>query len=388
MSDIKIPLVKDTVNDADISSLIEWLKTSPRLTKGPVTIQFEKLWSKFFNVKYSIFVNSGSSANLLMLYSLIISGKLKNKKILVPAISWATDLAPVLQFGLEPILVDCNLDDLSVDINHLKELIKTEEPSALILVSVLGFCPNMKEVVQICKEGGVILLEDNCESLGTEFEGKKLGGFGLMSSFSLYFGHHLSTIEGGVITTDDKEMYDVLKMLRSHGWDRDLDEEKQKELREKCKVDEFNALYKFYIPGFNVRSTDLQAFLGIEQLKKADYVFKIRERNFQIYHKNLKNDFCKQKVREEDFISNFCYPIIHPKKNEIVKALKEGGVEVRPLISGSMGYQPMYTKIYGEKKLLNADIIHEYGMYVPNNQEMSEEDVLYVCDIINKIISE
>lgn len=388
MAEIKVPLVRDTIDHKDIDNLIEWLKTYPRLTKGPATIQFEKEWSKMFGVKYSVFVNSGSSANLLMLYALLASGKiLSNSKVICPSISWATDLAPIIQLGLIPILVDCNLENLAVDINHLKEIIKTEKPSALILVSVLGFCPNMKEVVDICNETNTILLLDNCESLGTKYSGRNLESFGLMSSSSLYFGHHLSTIEGGMICTDDKEMYNFLKMLRSHGWDRDLDTDKQKELREKIGVDEFNSLYKFYIPGFNVRATDLQSKLGIDQLKRADDVFKIREENFQTYHTNIKNDYWKPIVREEDFTCNFCYPIIHPKKDEIVKALKDGGVEVRPLISGSHGFQPMYVERYGELSLPNADIIHNFGMYVPNNQGMTKEDVLYVCEIINKVIN-
>ena len=218
-----INLVQDTIDNKDINQLIKWLKTYPRLTKGELTIQFEKDWSDYLGVEYSIFVNSGSSANLLMIYYLIESGLLKRgDKVIVPALSWSTSLSPVIQFGLQPILCDCNLDDLSIDIEHFNVLIKEHKPKALVLVPILGFVPNMKEIQDICESKNIILLEDTCESLGSEFNNKKLGTFGLMSSFSTYFGHHISTIEGGMICTNDKKVANILKSLRSHGWDRDM----------------------------------------------------------------------------------------------------------------------------------------------------------------------
>ena len=249
----KITLVKDTVDNEDIDNLIEWLKTYPRLTKSEKTIEFERLWSEWIGCKYSVFVNSGSSANLLMLYALLELYKLRNKKVVVPALAWATDLAPVMQLGLEPILVDCDPSNLSIDIEHLEAIFLEHNPSAVILVSVLGLCPRIDAIVNLCKKHGVILLEDNCESQGTKFNGIKLGNFGLMSSFSTYFGHTMSTIEGGMISTNDKAVYDMLKQLRSHGWDRDLDKDRQNELRKEWGIDDFSALYTFYTPGFNVR---------------------------------------------------------------------------------------------------------------------------------------
>jgi CDP-6-deoxy-D-xylo-4-hexulose-3-dehydrase len=218
----KINLVEDTITREDINSLITWLSDYPQLTKGPKTIEFEKNWSEWLGSKYSVFVNSGSSANLLMLYALKHLGLLKNKKICVPSLSWATDLAPVLQFDLEPILIDCNLDNLSVDLNHLETTFKEQNPSVLILVSVLGLSPDMDSISKLCEQYDVILLEDNCESQGTSYKGKKLGNFGLMSSFSTFFGHTMSTIEGGVITTNDEKIYHTLLQLRSHGWSRAL----------------------------------------------------------------------------------------------------------------------------------------------------------------------
>ena len=183
----KITLVKDTINKEDVDNLIEWLKTYPRLTKGPKTIEFEEKWSKWNGSKYSVFVNSGSSANLLMLYALKVMGNLRNNKIVVPALAWATDMAPVIQLGFDPLIVDCNMQNLAVDTSQLESIFQYHKPAAMILVSVLGLSPDMDKIVELCKKHGVELLEDNCESQGTEFGGVKLGNFGIMSSFSTYF---------------------------------------------------------------------------------------------------------------------------------------------------------------------------------------------------------
>jgi CDP-6-deoxy-D-xylo-4-hexulose-3-dehydrase len=253
-----IPLTKDTIDNHDIDALIQWLKTYPRLTKGERTLEYEKQWSEAIGCKYSVFVNSGSSANLLMLYSLIEAGLLaRGDKVIVPAVSWSTDLAPLIQLGLEPLLCDCNLDNLSVDLEHLISLILKEKPKALLLVSVLGLVPDMKAINEICNKNNVILLEDVCESLGSRFEDKCLGTFGFMSSFSTYFGHHISTIEGGMICTNDRKIFNLLKSLRSHGWDRDMDIEVQNKVRQKYLIEnDFDSLYKFYHFGFNFRSRD------------------------------------------------------------------------------------------------------------------------------------
>jgi len=159
-----IRLVENTIDKNDINALIEWLQTEPRLTKGPVTLEFERQLAEWFGTEYAVFVNSGSSANLLMLYALKMSGMMKNQKVVVPSLCWATDLAPVIQLGMEPILVDCNLENLSVDLDHLELLFSLHEPSALLLVSVLGLSPDMDALADLCRKYDVHLLEDNCES--------------------------------------------------------------------------------------------------------------------------------------------------------------------------------------------------------------------------------
>ena len=383
----KIDLIQDTIDNQDIDNLIQWLKEYPRLTKGPKTIEFETKWCEWLGSKYSIFVNSGSSANLLMLYALKVLNKMKNNKVCVPALCWATDLSPVLQFDMKPLLIDCNLDNLSVDLNHLEEVFKTEQPSVLLLVSVLGLSPDMDSIVELCEKYDVILLEDNCESQGTKFKGTKLGNFGLMSSFSTYFGHTMSTIEGGVITTNDEEIYHTLLQLRSHGWDRDLPESKQQELRKEWEVSDFSALYTFYIPGFNLRSTDLQAQLGIQQLLKVDGMINNRFQNFLYYKSRLDSKIWFPKTFNDEFTSNFAIPVITKTpedKQKLIKELEENNIACRPLISGSMGTQPFYKKLYGENKLPNCSIIDERGVYVPNHDKMTKEDIDRVCDILLK----
>ena len=327
-----ITLVKDTINNKDIDQLIDWLKTYPRLTKGKVTLELEEKWSKWLGTKYSVFCNSGSSANLLMLSALKESGYMDNNKVVVPSVAWATDLAPVIQLGFEPILVDANMKDLSVDLEHLERIFKEENPSALMFVSVLGLVPDMDRLFELCRKYDVALLEDTCESMGCEYKGKKLGTFGMMSTFSTYFGHHISTIEGGFVSTDDFQLYELLLSLRSHGWDRDLSKDTQEKLQKEWNVSEFDAMYTFYYPGYNLRSTDLQAFIGLNQIDKLDDWGKQRQRNFESYQALIKNNYWKVKPQEDSFISNFAYPVIHPFRDEIVKELQKNNIEVRPMI--------------------------------------------------------
>ena len=387
-----INLVKDTISNDDIDKLIGWLQTYPRLTKGPLTLELEQKWSDWIGTKYSVFCNSGSSANLLMLSAYIENTRMqkdRNKlKIVVPSVSWATDLAPIIQLGLTPILCDCNLNDLSIDLDHLNEIITSHgKIDALLLVSVLGLVPKMDKIQDICDKHDIVLLEDSCESMGSKHKGQNLGTFGNMSSFSTFFGHHISTIEGGFVSTNDKELYDLLLSLRSHGWDRDLDKKSQNKLRDVWDVSGFESLYTFYYPGYNLRSTDLNAFIGIGQIDNLNEWGLVREKNFRLYQRLIHNDYWKPKLYPNSFVSNFAYPIIHPARNEIAQQLQNNSVEVRPLVCGSMGNQPFYKKQYGKIKLPNADKIDEYGLYVPNNPKLTENEVTIVADIVNNVIT-
>tara|TARA_Y100000310_G_C20697895_1_gene827049 strand:- start:1312 stop:2460 length:1149 start_codon:yes stop_codon:yes gene_type:complete len=381
-----ITLAKDTIDKDDIDQLIVWLQTYPQLTKGPVTLQLEEKWSEWIGRKYSIFCNSGSSANLLMLAVLKEGGYLRNDKIVVPSLSWSTDLSPVMQLGLDPILCDCNMDDLSVDLEHLKIIFKESHPAALMFVPVLGIVPDMEAAQKLCEEYGVILVEDVCESMGCELGGKKLGTFGEMSSFSTFFGHHISTIEGGFVSTDNKELYELLVSLRSHGWGRDLSKKTQHKLQEEWEVCDFNSLYTFYYPAFNLRSTDLQAFIGIGQIDKLDEWGMLRQENFLAYQCLIDNDYWKPNPQPKSFISNFAYPVIHPNRDAIVDQLQRNQIEVRPLICGSMGTQPFYVKKYGKLILPNVSQVDKYGFYVPNHPRLTIEQIRTIADIINEEI--
>lgn len=383
---MKINLVSDTIDRTDINALIHWLSQDkiPRLTKGPLTWELEEKWAKKIGSKHSVFVNSGSSAILLMLAALKEFNYLHNNKIVVPALSWATDVSSPMLLGLEPILCDCNLEDLSCDLKHLEEIFKTENPSSLLLVSPLGLVPKMNELVDLCERYGVILLEDVCESMGSRLDSKYLGTFGLASVFSLYFGHHLSTIEGGFINTDDTEFYHALLMMRSHGWDRDLPEWKQQELRKQYDINEFDSLYTFYTSGLNVRSTDLQAFLGIRAIDKLDFYSSVRSVNFFSYLDFIHNNKLDIRIDADAFYSNFAYPVIHKKRNEIIAELQKNNIEVRPLIAGNIGNKPFWYTKYGKPtNLPNCDLIDKEGFYLPNHQDMTIDEIKTIAKIIN-----
>jgi len=376
-----ISLVRDTINDKEMDDLADWLRTHPKLTQGRLTANYEDEWSNYLGNKYCVSVNSGSSAVMMMLQALIERGSLKKgDSVVVPAVSWATDLAPVVQLGLTPILCDCNMEDLSLDLYHFEKLAVKHNIRCAILVSVLGLVPDMDEIINICTKYNVTLLEDACESFGSSYKGKKLGTMGDMSSFSTYFGHHISTIEGGIVTTNDSHLYNILKAIRSHGWERDVDPEFRI-----GKEDTFDFLYTFHYMGFNFRSTDLQAFLGINQLKTSDKIVKIRNNNYNLYRELIDNSFwTPPNSTDEKFISSFAYPVISQNRSEIVSELTLNQIETRPLICGSLGRQPFWIKNYGELHLPNADIVSDYGFYLPNNHNLTEEEIRTVSSIVNK----
>jgi len=380
-----IKLVSDTINKNDIKLLTEWLLQDeiPRLTKGELTVQLENKWASKLNTKYSVFVNSGSSSILLTLAALKHSGRLKNNKVVVPSLSWATDLSSPIILGLNPILCDCNLYDLSCDLDHLETIFKQETPSALILVSILGLVPDMDKITELCDKYDVLLLEDVCESMGSKYKDKYLGTFGIASFFSMYFGHHLSTIEGGFINTDDEELYYALLMMRSHGWARDLPIQKQNELKSKYNLTDFDNLYNFYLPGINLRSTDLQAFIGLLAIDKLDSFSKTRNENFNYYYSNIKNNDLNLKIDKENFISNFAMPVLSKDKESIVKNLIKNNIECRPLIAGNLANKPFWYENFAKPNLEKCELIDKYGFYIPNHQDLTKNNMDQIIKIIN-----
>lgn len=386
-----IPLAKETISKNEIDKLIEFLKTYPILTKNNQTLSYELESSEYFRSNYSILVNSGSSANWMALYAFLLKHKnLERKKIkvIVPALSWLTTVSPIFHMDLHPILCDSEKDTLGVDLNMFEDLCKQHSPKVAIIVHVLGIPANIIEIKKICDRYSIYLIEDTCESSGSKMNDKFLGTFGDVGTFSHYYGHNYSGIESGTILLKDKKIYELMLMMRSHGWSRDLSEKGKNILKLKYNVDDFQELFTFYIPGFNFRATDIQAFLLRNQLKRLPEMSLIRNKNFQLYNSFIKNDYWKINPIEGSYVVNQGYPLISPKREQIVKVLKENEIECRPLIAGSIGRQPFWTEKYGIKKMDFADIVHKYGMYLPNNAEILEEEIKMICEIINGVINE
>lgn len=379
-----IKLAQDTIDKQDIENLSGWLLTMPKLTQGELCALFEEKFAKKMGIDTCTFVNSGSSANLIALYGLIASGYLKKgDSVVIPALCWSTDIAPVVQLGLNPILCDINLRNLAVCPVELEKILSRDKPKVLMLVSVLGMPPDMEEIAYLCKKNDCLLFLDNCESLGSMYDGHLLESYAFCSTMSLYYGHHCSTIEGGAVFTNDFSFYNILKMLRSHGWDRDIDENLKTTLRSLHGVDDFQARYTFYYPGFNLRATEINAFLGLRQIDKMDFFIKKREENFAYYQKHIINSMWKPEIAKENFVSNLGYPVIVKRRDRVEKAFSQADIECRPLISGNIARHPAYINLFKGQLFKNADIVHENGMYLPNNPFLTEKEMFKIIETFN-----
>ncbi len=383
---LKYHLAEDTINREDVDRLIAWLKTYPRLTKGAVTLDFEAKWGEWAGKKYSLFCNSGSSANLLMFYALLVSGQLKNKKIVLPSVGWATTLAPAIQFGFEPVLCEADAETFGLDLNHLESLLKKENPAAVVLVQVLGVPHKMPGLLKLKEKYGFFLLEDACAAVGSAGYGKKLGAFGDMGAYSFYFGHQMSTIEGGMVVTHDEDLHNLLLKLRSHGWSKDLDRAAHHALVEKYKIDDFHEPFVFYEPGFNLRSTDLNAYIGLGQLEKLDSLSSRRHENHMLYQKYLGGAFCTQ--RWEDplaRVSSISFGAVAQdtaQRRTVVRALEENKIETRIFSAGNLGLHPFWYNRYGKASFPLADRIHHAGFFLPNHPSLTAEDVTFISQVV------
>lgn len=380
-----IKLAENTITHEELLALSEWIPNAPQLTKGPLVVEFEKQFSNYIGTKHCVMVNSGSSANLLMAYSLLEGNYLRNKKVVVPAISWITTLSPFLQFNFDILLCDSNENNLGIDTQKLEELFIKEKPALLIIVHVLAHLNDMVEINRLCEKYDVLLIEDACEALGTsDASGKNAGNLSLAGSFSFYYGHHISTIEGGAVTTNDTKLYNLMLSIRSHGWSRDVDTFYKQEWKKEFNIDEVREFYTFYYPGYNLRSTDLNAFLGIGQLKKMDEIVSIRENNFNLYKKYFDNQYwCQESSYNK--LSSFAFGTIVENRVEVFNHLKKNNIEVRPLICGSMGKQPFWIKRFGYTPLEVADIVHDYGLYLPNHLYIDEEKIKFITEKFKEV---
>jgi len=384
---IKYPLAKETITEVEIQRLIEWLKKYPRLTKGELTVEFEKKWAEYIGTKYSVFVNSGSSANLLMIYALKVMGKLKGK-VIVPSVGWVTTISPLIQFGIEPVMVDADKKTFGIDLEQTEFLLKTEDISAIIFVQVLGVPHYKEELLNLSKKYNVPLLEDACASLGSSYEdGTMVGRVGDMSTFSFYFGHQFSTIEGGIINTDDENLYHMLLMLRSHGWGKDLPKDLYKQKMDDNNVDSFHEPFTFLVPGFNLRSTDLQANFGLMQIEKADWISEMRTENHIEYAKQLDGHFEFQDWGDDNPCSISFGALAESKEHrkEVVNRLVENGIETRIFSAGNLGLHPFWVNRYGEFHGEVADKIHSRGFFLPNYPELEIDDINFISGVCKNV---
>ena len=379
-------LAEQTIDEDDLQDLIAWLKTNPWLTQGELVHEFERQWAEWLGVKYATFVNSGSSANLLMYDALLLSEKLANKKIVLPAVSWSTSVAPAIQLGFEPVLCEADENTFGLDLDCLARLLKAHHPGAVLIVHTLGVPNDMEPLLALKDRYGFILMEDACAAIGSCYDNQLVGTFGDVSTFSFYYGHHLTTIEGGMICTHDESLHDILVQIRSHGWAKDLSPEKAENRASENNVIGFNRPFTFYYPGYNLRSTDLNARIGLSQMKKIDYVVKRRIENHNIYQSRFQGatDFHSQRIDRATICSIAFVALARSQahRESIVQVLKENRIETRSLGGGNMSRQPFWANCYESIAFPVADRIHETAFQLPNHPRLSSEDVNHICDTV------
>tara|TARA_B100000780_G_scaffold477_1_gene404 strand:- start:209 stop:1363 length:1155 start_codon:yes stop_codon:yes gene_type:complete len=366
------PLQENFLDKKSVNSLCGFIKKNERLTQFKKVREFENKFSKWNGSKYSILVNSGSSANLLIIESCkeIFNWKY-NDEVIVPSVTWPTTITPVIQAGLKPVFVDINLQDFSYDYSNLSKVI-TKKTKAIFVAHLVGFPANIKRIKEIIGKRKIILLEDCCESQGAKINKKKVGNFGIGGSFSFYWGHHMSTIEGGMITTNNREFYNTCLLKRSHGLARELPVKEQEFFKKKYSKNDFKFL--FLSSGYNLRSTEINAFLGILMLRKISQWIKIRNNNFIYFIKILKKfegEFITSYNKE---MSSFVLPFLMKnknKKNQLEAYLNKNGIETRPFIAGNLLRQP-FLKNFKNKVFKNADFIHTNAFYIGNNQFLNK----------------
>jgi len=380
-----IKLQKSTFyNELDTKEkLCNFISGAAILSMGDECKKFEIAFAKKQQRKYAVFVNSGSSANLVLIQALLNSGALKRGDIVgVSALTWATNIMPLIQLGLQPFLIDCEVETLNVSPSTFKEALQTQPNiRALFITNTLGHSDDIAGIAKLCQERKIIFLEDNCESLGSVVEGITLGNWGIASTFSFFVGHHMSTIEGGMVCTDDDELFSQIVMARAHGWDRNLADSDQKFLRDKFKVNDFYSKYTFYDLAFNLRPTEINGFLGNIQINYWDEIVQRRYNNFIALHNEIRSnqDLIPLNYEHMDIVSSFAIPVIakdNQLASEYMKRFEGAQVEFRPMIAGSMARQPFYRKYIANPGIQpNAEFIHRNSFYFGNNPELTDSEI-------------
>ena len=384
------PLMEDNIIKEDLDILIAFLKKMPRLTQSTNVLAFEKEWSDWLGVRFSVYVNSGASANLISMAAL--KHLYGPGEIIVPPLTWVSDIASVIQNGFEPIFVDINPKNLCMnDAQVISKL--NDRTRAVFLTHVQGFNGLTERLLLSLKERNIPLIEDVCESHGATFMGKKLGSFGLISNFSFYFAHHMSTIEGGMVCTDDEMIYETIRMFRSHGMVREASnvEVKRKYAHE---YPDLSPDFIFAYPAYNVRNTEIGAVLGRSQVKRLDQNNVKRRGNFEQFIKNLD----PQKYRTDFDLQgscNYAFNLVLKKadpnfRDRVETALKNAGVEFRRGSSGGGNQlrQPYLKSFMPEKefeKYPEVEHIHFYGYYIGNYPSLEKQKILDLCNLLNAL---
>ena len=385
------PLMNNNITRDDLDAVIAFLQQeNPILTQSAQVRAFEREWSQWLGVKYSLFVNSGSSANLLTMAALRqLHGE---GEVIVPTLTWVSDIASVLHCGLTPVFVDINPRTLGMDIDQVIAKLSSRT-RGVFLTHILGYNALDQRLIDELELCGVPLIEDVCESHGATFQGGKLGTFGLISNFSFYYAHHLSTVEGGMVCTNDPQVYEIVRMLRSHGMVREASSESLKQ-DYRQKHPDLNPEFIFAFPAWNVRSTEMNAVLGRSQLPRLDGNNRRRTENLLLFLANL--DAAKYQT---DFAtegsSNYALTLILKEPDEALRdrveaALRAGRIEFRRGTSGGGNQlrQPYLKALFGEKECLkfpHVDHVHFFGYYIGNYPGIEREKILELCALLNAL---
>ena len=381
-----IPLMKNTfINEYETKqALADFITKHDKLSMGETCFEFETQFAKKQGCEEALLFNSGGSANLAMIQAL------KNLKMLkdgdsvgISALTWSTNVMPLIQLSLNPIPVDCSPDTLNAMSDDIEKNIEQYKLKAFFATNVLGFCGDLDCIKQICEKHGVLLIEDNCEALGTALNSdKKTGNYGIGSSFSFFVAHHMSTIEGGMVCPDDEKFADMLRIVRANGWDRNLSAKQQIRLRRQYAItSEFEAKYTFYDLGFNFRPTEITGFLGIKQLQYLDENIRRRGEIFTQLENilNNNNELCPINHNHIQLLSPFAFPVLckNPQlRRKYFERFSGAGIEIRPMIAGNIQKQPFFKK-YVQKgyELPGVDFIHDCGFYCGIYPEMTTSDI-------------
>ena len=354
--------------------------------------QFEQDFTKFINRKYCVMTSSGSAANLIATATLFYTKNPMLKRgdeVIVPAVSWSTTYFPLQQYGLKLKFVDIDLNTLNYDLNALESAI-TSKIKMIMVVNLLGNPNDFDAINSIIKSKDIFILEDNCESIGSEYKNKKTGTFGIMSTFSTFFSHHMATMEGGFVATDDKEVYHILLSLRAHGWTRNLPKEN---CVTKKRDNWFEESFRFVLPGYNVRPLEMSGAIGVEQLKKLPSFLKQRRENAKLFVKLFKNhsDFIIQKEIGESSWFGFSLIIKESsncKRANIVQNLKENKIDCRPIVTGNFTKNEVmkYFDYSIHQELTNADYLNDNGFFVGNSHTCLTSELNFLLDVLNNSI--